>query len=111
MCCPQRYIGDVSKRAAATGTAPDLIRPYRLSRFATGHLVEGPVKHGLEAHREQLFRKPAGNRMEPGAESPTRDHRGIERHGAEVTSLGWGGRRTRVSCTLKFWGREQRVRS
>jgi sarcosine oxidase subunit beta len=24
----------------ATGTAPDLIRPYRLSRFATGHLVD-----------------------------------------------------------------------
>jgi len=24
----------------ATGTAPDLIRPYRLSRFATGHLID-----------------------------------------------------------------------
>jgi hypothetical protein len=26
----------------ATGTAPDLIKAYRLSRFATGHLLDEP---------------------------------------------------------------------
>jgi hypothetical protein len=26
----------------ATGTAPDLIRSYRLSRFETGHMLDEP---------------------------------------------------------------------
>jgi methylglutamate dehydrogenase subunit A len=32
--------GAACARFVATGTAPDLIRPYRLSRFATGHLLD-----------------------------------------------------------------------
>jgi sarcosine oxidase subunit beta len=34
--------GAAFARFVATGTAPDLIRPYRLSRFATGHLLDEP---------------------------------------------------------------------
>ena len=32
--------GAACARFVATGTAPDLIRPFRLSRFATGHLLD-----------------------------------------------------------------------
>ena len=32
--------GAACAQLVATGTAPDLIRPYRLSRFATGHLLD-----------------------------------------------------------------------
>jgi len=34
--------GAAFARFVATGTAPDLIRPYRLSRFETGHLLDEP---------------------------------------------------------------------
>lgn len=34
--------GAAFARFVATGTAPDLIRAYRLSRFATGHLLDEP---------------------------------------------------------------------
>jgi len=34
--------GAAFARFVATGTPPDLIRPYRLSRFATGHLLDEP---------------------------------------------------------------------
>ena len=34
--------GAACARFVATGIAPDLIRAYRLSRFATGHLLDEP---------------------------------------------------------------------
>jgi methylglutamate dehydrogenase subunit A len=34
--------GAAFARFVATGTPPDLIRPYRLSRFVTGHLLDEP---------------------------------------------------------------------
>jgi methylglutamate dehydrogenase subunit A len=34
--------GAAFARLVATGTAPDLIRPFRLSRFTTGHLLDEP---------------------------------------------------------------------
>ena len=32
--------GAAFARFVATGTPPDLIRPFRMSRFATGHLLD-----------------------------------------------------------------------
>jgi sarcosine oxidase subunit beta len=32
--------GAACAHLVATGTAPDLIKPFRLSRFATGHMLD-----------------------------------------------------------------------
>ena len=54
-----------------------------------GRLIEGPVEHRLESDREHLLGKPAGDRMEPGAESPARNHRRVDHHGRTgVTTSG-----------------------
>src|SRR4051794_336637 len=68
-------------------------------------LVQSPIKYWFQSDGEHLLRQPAGDRVEPGTQSPTWDHCRVEDHERIGVIKESGSRgRTWVSCTLTFGG-------
>src|SRR3954451_14907055 len=52
-----------------------------------GGFVEGPVEDRPETHGEDLLRKPARDRVQPGAASAARDDPGIHHHASILYAM------------------------